>query len=126
MSSGLAKEIQEARVALERTTDYYAVKAIANRALSLLDELVAASDTEAADAIEWGELPPSKKERVIRMIPQIEAMAPKWGRLPADITTAVVNAAAAERGIALDVATRKRDGETRVWARIRVADTAKL
>jgi hypothetical protein len=74
---------------------------------------------EVGDSIDWGDLPPSKKERVLRMIPQIEARSPKWGRLPADITKAVVLAAAADKGIALEVATRKRDGETRVWARIR-------
>lgn len=76
-------------------------------------------DLDATDAIDWGDLPPSKKERVLRMIPQIEARSPKWGRLPADITKPVVLAAAASKGVAIEVATRKRDGVTRVWARIR-------
>ena len=79
------------------------------------------SDTlEPGDAIEWGDLPPTKKERVKRMIPQIVDRSPRWGRLPIDITKAVVLAAALEAGIKIEVATRKRDGVTRVWARVPV------
>lgn len=79
-------------------------------------------DLETTDSIEWGDLPPTKKERVKRMIPQLAARTPRWGRLPIDITKPVVLAAAAESEIPIDVATRKRDGVSRVWARIPLPD----
>lgn len=74
------------------------------------------------DIIEWEELPPSGQERVIRMLPQLAARIGKWGRMPADISPAMIRAAALLKGVPLDVATRKRDGVTRVWARIRETD----
>lgn len=71
------------------------------------------------DVIEWEDLPPSGQERVIRMLPQLTARIGRWGRMPSDISAAMIRAAALQRGVVVDVATRKRDGVTRVWARIR-------
>lgn len=76
------------------------------------------------DELEFSErLPATKKERVIRMLPQLIARSPEWGRMPVDITKPVILAAAAESGVKIEVATRKRDGVTRVWARIPVPST---
>lgn len=63
-------------------------------------------------------LPPTKKQRVKAMHPQLLEKSPNWGRLPVDITSAVVKLVAAEEGWKLDVANRKRDGVNRVWVRL--------
>lgn len=75
------------------------------------------ADTD--DTIEWVDLPPSGKERVKRMLPQATARIGRWGRMPADISAAMVRSAALEVGVALDISVRKVDGATRVWIRLR-------
>lgn len=75
------------------------------------------SDFEEIDT--WqSSLPPTKKERVKAMYSQLLEKSPNWGRLPADISSAVVKSVAVEMGWQMDIANRKRDGINRVWVRL--------
>ena len=74
--------------------------------------------TEDEDAV-WMPPPLTKQERCVRLIGQLKDHPGQWMRMPRDITTATVKNAAAYLDETVEVATRKRDGESRVYARIR-------